>query len=119
MPGCAEACPTGATKYGKKDDLIKEARKRLASNPDAYYHHIYGLKEVGGTSTMMLSPIPFEELRFQTKLPRTEVPEYTWEALSKIPYEVFAMLALLSGMYWLFNRRDEVQEDEKKEKEGH
>src|SRR5574337_1151125 len=30
---CAEACPTGATKFGDRDALIAEARERLAKNP--------------------------------------------------------------------------------------
>src|SRR6266542_5778994 len=30
---CAEICPTGATKFGERDELIAEAKKRLQDNP--------------------------------------------------------------------------------------
>ncbi len=33
---CAEACPTGATKFGERDALIAEARDRMAKNPGQY-----------------------------------------------------------------------------------
>src|SRR3974390_3112408 len=41
---CAEACPSGATKFGEHDDLIVEAQERIAKNPGQYVNHIYGLK---------------------------------------------------------------------------
>src|SRR5512146_1296937 len=33
---CAEACPTGATKFGEREELIKEAQQRLRENPSNY-----------------------------------------------------------------------------------
>ena len=39
---CAEICPTGATKFGDRDELLKEARKRIEDNPGTYLPHIYG-----------------------------------------------------------------------------
>ncbi len=40
---CAEICPTGATKFGDRDDLIKEAQERIRQNPSNYQPRIYGL----------------------------------------------------------------------------
>ncbi|MFY9644967.1 MAG: 4Fe-4S dicluster domain-containing protein, partial [Terriglobales bacterium] len=51
---CAEICPTGATKFGERDDLISEAKERLRQNPSTYLPRIYGLTEVGGTSVFIL-----------------------------------------------------------------
>src|SRR5512140_1585048 len=34
---CAEACPTGATQFGERDELIREAHKRIAAEPGKYY----------------------------------------------------------------------------------
>ncbi len=49
---CAEACPTGATKFGERDDLIAEAKDRLKQNPGTYVDKIYGLNEAGGNQRL-------------------------------------------------------------------
>ncbi len=44
---CAEICPTGATKFGDRDELLEEAKKRIHDNPGNYLPHIFGDTEVG------------------------------------------------------------------------
>lgn len=114
---CAEACPTGATKFGERDELIAEARQRIASNPDQYYHHIYGIEEVGGTSMLLLAATPFEQLGVRAGLPKTPMPLLTWNALSEIPNIVTVCGVLLGGIWWITHRREEVQAAESKEPE--
>jgi len=114
---CAEACPTGATKFGDRDDLIAEARQRIASNPTQYYQHIYGLEEVGGTSMLLLASVPFEQLGVRAGLPNTPLPLLTWRALSEIPNIVTVCGVLLGGVWWLSHRREEVQAAERLERE--
>ncbi len=50
---CAAACPTGAIKFGKRDELVEEGRERVASlsktNSKAL---LYGDKELGGLHVM-------------------------------------------------------------------
>jgi Fe-S-cluster-containing dehydrogenase component len=55
IPSCVEICPNGAIKFGERDELIAEARQRIADNPDRYVDHIYGENENGGTSWLYLS----------------------------------------------------------------
>jgi Fe-S-cluster-containing dehydrogenase component len=62
ITGCAEACPTGAIIFGKRKDLLDEAKKRLQENPGTYVNHIYGEKEVGGANHLYLSAMPFNKL---------------------------------------------------------
>lgn len=104
-PACTSACPTGATKFGERDELIEEARNRINDSPDRYVDHIYGVKEAGGTSVLYLSDVPFEKLGF--KQPRTDVsyPKLTWNVLSKIPYITSTSGVLLFGIWWIINRR--------------
>jgi formate dehydrogenase iron-sulfur subunit len=33
QPACTNICPTQATIYGNRDDLIKEAKRRIKSDP--------------------------------------------------------------------------------------
>ena len=105
---CASVCPTGATLFGDREDLIREARARLAQEPGRYVDHVYGLDEAGGTSVLMLSGVPFEKLGLRTNLPRQPLPLLTWQVLSKIPDLVLVAGAFLFGVHWVTKRRDEV-----------
>jgi len=105
QPACTAACPTGATKFGDRDDLIAEAQGRIDRNPDRYVDHIYGVTEAGGTSVLYLSPVPFEELGFQAVAQDTSYPKLTWAILKKIPNIVSVGGVLMIGIYWLINRR--------------
>jgi formate dehydrogenase iron-sulfur subunit len=120
-PACAEACPTGATKFGNRDELIREAYGRIGDEPEKYIHRVYGINEVGGTSILYLSSVPFEELGFKTQLQSTPLPMHTWNALSKIPSVVTVGGVFLYGIWWITNRKMEVQNYERhlKEMEKH
>lgn len=106
---CSEACPTGATKFGDRDDLLVEAFNRIHSDPTKYIDRIYGQNEVGGTSILYISSVPFEQLGFKTQLETTPLPAHTWNALSKVPGVVSVGGVLLAGIWWITNRRIEVQ----------
>jgi Fe-S-cluster-containing dehydrogenase component len=62
ITACADACPTGAILFGKRMDLLQEARKRLQANPSKYIPTIYGEKEVGGSNHLYLAGVPFAKL---------------------------------------------------------
>ncbi|MBL7209027.1 MAG: 4Fe-4S dicluster domain-containing protein [Dehalococcoidia bacterium] len=53
QPACAEACPTGAIKFGKRSELVQEGKDRVAelsgTNPQA---RLYGGEELGGLHVM-------------------------------------------------------------------
>lgn len=108
-PACASVCPTGATTFGDRDQLIGEARARLAAAPKNYVPRIYGLEEVGGTSVLILSGVPFASLGLRTDLPPAPLPMLTWRVLSKIPDFVIVGGAFLYGIWWITNRRSKVQ----------
>jgi formate dehydrogenase iron-sulfur subunit len=113
---CAEACPTGATKFGERDDLITEAEQRIHDNPGNYINHIYGLNEVGGTSVLLLSSVPFEEFGYQSGLANESMPQLTYRVLSKVPDVVTLGGVFLGGVWWITNRRTEVAAAERDEK---
>ncbi len=72
-------------------------------------HHVYGEEEVGGTSVMMISSLPFGRLGWRSNLPRTPLPMLTWQVLSKIPDFVLLAGAFLYGIHWITDRREYVR----------
>jgi formate dehydrogenase iron-sulfur subunit len=111
-PACAAACPTGALLFGDRDTLIAEAEARIQASPDRYYPHIYGKDELGGTSWMYLSPVPFEELQFPTlKMePVTELSESV--ATYGTAGVAASVTVLLGGLYYWFTGRGQQIEVE-------
>jgi formate dehydrogenase iron-sulfur subunit len=105
---CAEACPTGATTFGDRDELINLAQQRIRDNPGQYVNHIYGLNEVGGTSVLLLSSVPFEEFGYRNDLSKDPLPILTYRVLSRIPDFVPLGGILLGGVWWISHRREEV-----------
>ncbi len=110
---CAEVCPTGATLCGERDALLKEARARIAAEPGKYLPAIYGEREVGGTSVLYISHVPFRTLGLPENLPLEPLPSYTGRALSQIPPLVGSAGIVLAGLWWLTNRKQEVARAER------
>ncbi len=114
---CAEACPTGATTFGNREDMLMEAHKRIAENPNTYVPRIYGEKEVGGTSVFYISDVPFEKLGFIEPPLNQPMPTLSAAALGEVPTVVTIGGSLLAGLYWFTQRRREVALAETAERE--
>lgn len=61
-PACVATCPTEALEYGERAELLERAHARIAAHPERYQNHVYGEFENGGTSYLVLSSVPFNEL---------------------------------------------------------
>jgi formate dehydrogenase iron-sulfur subunit len=110
---CAEICPTGATKFGDRDDLMREAQERIRTNRANYVPHVFGIEEVGGTSVLLLSGLPFEQWGLRlSDLPKDPLPLYTYRVLSRIPDFIPLGGMVLGGIWWITHRREEVAEAE-------
>jgi len=107
IPACAEACPAGAITFGKRADLLKLARKRITDNPEKYIDHIYGEREVGGTSWLYISGVPFELLGFPTNLPKKAPIELTKSYLSSIPVIFTTFPAIFGLLYAATHHRED------------
>ncbi len=113
---CSEACVFGATTFGDRDEMIKEARKRIDESPTTYINHIYGLTEAGGTSVLYISNIPFEKLGLPMNIPNGPIPQLSWNVLSQIPKYSVAASVVLFGIHWITARRNEVARFEAEQK---
>jgi len=58
LPACIEACPNEVQKIGPRRSILEEAHA-IAKEIGGY---LYGEKENGGTNTIYVSPVPFEDL---------------------------------------------------------
>jgi Fe-S-cluster-containing dehydrogenase component len=62
MPACIEACPENVQTIGPRSEMIEKAHA-LAKQINGY---IYGETENGGTNTIYVSQVPFDQLVLET-----------------------------------------------------
>ena len=133
LPGCAEVCPTGATLFGSRDEMLAEAKRRLALKPGdeydyprgtlakrdthekevpEYQAHIYGEMEAGGTQVLHIAGIPFD------KLGMPELPERSYASVAEgVQHTLYKGMALpavaLAGLAWVVKRNTDNEGGEK------
>ncbi|MDD5564165.1 MAG: 4Fe-4S dicluster domain-containing protein [Thermoanaerobaculaceae bacterium] len=118
-PACAEACPTGATITGERDELLAEARRRVASDPKAYFQRVYGVTEAGGTGVLFIGPREPAALGLPPVKTVGPLPDLTWNALKHIPDVVLFGGVFLGGLFWLTKRKEDVARAEHADKGEH
>ncbi|TCS36746.1 hydrogenase 2 operon protein HybA [Reinekea marinisedimentorum] len=137
LPGCVEVCPTGAIIFGKRDELLAEAKRRLAMNAGDTYNYpretltagrehekaipeyfpkVYGEHEGGGTQVLVLAGLPHE------KLGLPDLPDQSYGARSEtIQHTLYQGMILpfaaLMGLTYLTRKNmfqaDDAAEDDK------
>ncbi len=98
VPACVETCPAEALVFGKRKDLIKEARRRINDNPEQYVDHIYGEHEAGGTGFLCLSGVPFEQLGLNVSVQSESYPGLSKGFLYSVPTIFVLWPAILLGI---------------------
>ncbi len=110
QPACVEACPTHATIFGDRDELLAEAHRRLRASPERYLQTVYGENDVGGTSVLLIAGVPLDFLNRGRAPGDRPLPSRTWAALSKVPTIVLAVGGLAAGTWWITRRRMKLAE---------
>ena len=115
LPGCAEICPVEAITFGRRSDMVAEAHRRINENPGRYIDHVYGEKEVGGTSWLYISGVPFEKMGFN-ELPEKPMPrlaETIQHALFSYMWSPIVLFGMLGGVMWASKNRGDRAENPK------
>jgi formate dehydrogenase iron-sulfur subunit len=121
-PACVSACPNEALTFGKRSELIDVAHARIRQYPEKYVNHVYGEHEIGGTSWMYLSPVPFESvplpaLRNEPVPPMTEKIQHSIFKSFVPPIALYGLLGLI--MYTLKRERSHtLSENEPNDREN-
>ena len=116
IPACCDVCPRKAVVYGKRADLLAEAKKRIADQPGRYVPHVYGETEAGGTQVLYLSHVPFDKLG---------LPDYGPEGVPRTAYSIqeglykgfvapVVLYAALGAVVWRNRAKAEKPEEGKR-----
>ncbi len=111
QPACTEACPTKATIFGDRDELLAEARARIAAKPDAYLHEIVGEREAGGTSVLYISNVNLSFLYEGRAIGNAPLPATTKVAMGAVPFAFTGVVALCAGVSWMIERRMKLEKE--------
>lgn len=114
LPGCVEACPKEALTFGTRDEILKIARARIRNYPGRYLDHVYGEKEMGGTSWLYLSGVPFKKIGMREDLGTTSAPHLTAGALAAVPMVVGLWPVVLGGIWAVNKRKEKIAAEEQK-----
>lgn len=112
VPACVSICPVETMTFGRRSDLIDLGHKKIRDNPGRYVNHVYGEEEVGGTSWLYLSSVPFNTIGFRTDLGTVPIPSYSKPFLSLVSPVFIVIPALAMGFYSFKKRRDQLAEED-------
>ena len=111
LPGCATICPTEAITFGKRATLLDVAKKRTRENAAVYLDHVYGETEVGGTSWMYISDVPFEKVKLPSlpDKPSPKLSETIQHSLFSYLWSPIALFGVLAAI--MFKNRGSHGDD--------
>jgi len=111
-PACCEVCPRRATLCGPREELLAEAKRRIAEQPGRYVDHVYGEHEAGGTQVLVLSDLRFEETSLPqlSSEPAARLSETVQHGIYKGFVAPVALYGALAAVLWR-NRRLEAGAD--------
>ncbi len=122
VPACVDICTAEALRFGKRSEIINLAHEKIRNNPGKYIDHVYGEHEVGGTSWLYLSSVPFNEIGFRTDIGTTPIPKTSKGYLFAVKmFEIVGAWPLVFGAYYAISKarkKHKSTHDTSSEKKG-
>lgn len=109
LPACVDICPEGVLTFGERSDLLALANQRIQEAAHIYLPVVYGAHEVGGTAVMYISNVPLDFLGYHGKPIEETMPDLTWEWLSKVPAISIGVAGLMTGLFWIIEKRMQAE----------
>ncbi len=109
QPACTGACPTKATIFGDRDQLIEQASRRIQANPRLYVPKIWGAEDAGGTSVLYISNVDLSFLTGGKPLGNAPLPDTTKAAMHAVPFVFTGVVAGMAGLRWIIERRIKLE----------
>lgn len=105
-PACVKTCPPGALDFGEREAIIAEVNRAEAGGA-----YVYGRDEVGGTSWIYTSDVPFNDREF----PAVGIAGYPTHSAGIWASQIatIAVGAAALGFYSLYLRRKKMMEGER------
>jgi Fe-S-cluster-containing dehydrogenase component len=110
-PACCEVCPREAVIYGKREELLAEAKRRIAKDPKRYGPKVYGEHDGGGTQVLYLAAagVSFEQMGLPA-LGERSAAQFS-ESVSHAPYVMgVTPIALYAAMAFVINRNKKKED---------
>jgi len=115
-PACTAVCPKRAVIFGKREDLLADAHRRIASTPGKYYQdRVYGEHDGGGTQSLYLSHVAFSKLGLP-ELGEKSVASGVREVQENVyqhgitPVAVYTALVAVTHRIWSKHRQHSAKE---------
>jgi formate dehydrogenase iron-sulfur subunit len=107
LPACVEACPEKAIIFGERKELLKYAHSTINHNKEKYLQHVWGEKELGGTSVLYISDVSLGSMGWPDEI-LSPIPELTEPLIEKTPVIALTVGSFLLGINWIIRRRMEL-----------
>ncbi|HEX4824107.1 MAG TPA: 4Fe-4S dicluster domain-containing protein [Candidatus Polarisedimenticolaceae bacterium] len=111
-PACVENCPAEALTFGKRSELLAEAKRRIYAPGSTYVPEIFGEHDAGGTSWMYIADRPLSDFGLPRDVGDETRFDKTRGALGAVPFVITLWPPLLMGLYTASRRRDEENDHE-------
>ena len=107
QPSCVAACPNEALSFGDREDLLREAHRRISDPSLTYLPRVWGEHELGGTSVLYVSDIDLSAVDWPS-IETGAIPALTEPLISKTPYIGLGALTGIYALHWIIERRNRL-----------